>query len=327
MTHDVYEVREFIKSRDNYYIAGHINPDGDTIGACLGLGLALEKIGKNVRVLLDPYHSRFNLIPGKHLLYEKTVEKTDFSLICVDCADTGRLEARGQKLAKELHPYSLCIDHHFSNTHFAKYNYVDGTASSACEMVYRILNNFIEIDRDIATALYSGMVTDTGGFRHASTSQETLRTTAHLTAVGIPFPKIYRELINLRTYTEIKLLARVLDACRRSEDAGIVHACVPLSMLKGFDDTPDATIADLEGVAEFMLNIRRANVSLLVYEREDGQAKISLRSRNVNVGAIAQQFGGGGHRLAAGASIEGDIFEICDKVLSSIHQALRGENI
>ena len=338
MTHDIHEVRDFIHARDNFYIAGHIHPDGDSIGACFGLGLALKKIGKNVRVLIGPYHSKYNVIPGSPLIYNAfenaplapenaPLVADGFALICVDCADIGRLEVPIQQLAKDRFEDTLCIDHHYSNTNFARYNYVDGTASSTCEMVYRILGGFMELDRDIATALYSGMVTDTGGFRHSSTSQETLRATADLTSVGIPFQEIYRELINLRTYTEVKLLARVLEECRRSEDAAIVHVCVPLSMLEGFEGTQNASTQDLEGIVEFLLNIRRAKVSLLVYERVGGGAKISLRSRRVNVGAIAQQFGGGGHQLAAGAAVEdGDIYEIRDKVLPLISEALEEKN-
>ena len=328
---EVNEVRKFIQNYNKFYIAGHIQPDGDSIGACFGLGLALEKLGKKAQVFIEPYHTKYNIIPGNHLIYDGEItldilggidKSDDFAIICLDCADITRLEDPVQELAKAKHSHTLCIDHHYSNTKFARYNYVDGTASSTCEMVYRILSGFMELNCDIATALYSGMVTDTGGFRHSSTSEETLRATADLTSIGIPFQEIYRELINLRTYTEVKLLARVLNAVNRSEDAQVVHVCVPKTMLEGFDGTPDASTQDLEGIVEFLLNIRRAKVALLVYERAGGGAKISLRSRRVNVGAIAQQFGGGGHQLAAGAAVSGDIYEIRDKLLPLLHEAL-----
>ena len=324
MTHDVDEIRALISNRDNFYISGHVNPDGDSIGACFGLGLALEKMGKKVQVLLEAFHSKYTVIPGNHLIWDGTdplSEPDDATLICVDCADISRLTGHAKSMAETL-SHTICIDHHYSNTSFAKYNFVDGTASSTCEMVYRLLDNFVALNQDIASALYAGMVSDTGGFRHAATSKDTLEAVSNLISLGIPFTEIYTELVHLRTYTEIKLLTRVLNSCRRSQDAQIVHACVPQDMMIGFEGTPDATINDLEGVVEYLLNIRRAKVSLLVYDRGGGEVKISLRSRKINVGAIAQQFGGGGHRLAAGATIKGNVFEVRDKVLPLIEEAL-----
>lgn len=321
MTHDVREVREFIQDQDKFYISGHIHPDGDSIGSCFSLGLALEKIGKEVHVLLEPHHSKYNIIPGRHLIYDGSLED-GATLICVDCADLGRLPEKLHAFAKSS-PNTVCIDHHISNTHFARYNLVDSECSSTCEMVYHFLSSFIDMDKDIAQAIYAGMVSDTGGFRHAGTSQDTLQVSARLIELGIPFTEIYTELLNLRTYTETKLLARILDACRRSDDARIIHVCVPLIMMKDLDGAPDASPIDLDGVVEYLLNIRRVRVALLVYEREPGKAKISLRSRRINVGAIAQKFGGGGHNLAAGASVDGDVYEIRDRALTLVEAAVK----
>ena len=329
MTHDVNEVRAFILRQERFYITGHINPDGDAIGACLGLGLALEKIGKKVRVILESFHSKYNVIPGNHLIYEykgdmaDTVGFEDHAIICVDCADLGRLPESARSLVTNSEN-TLCIDHHFSNTNFAKYNFIDSNCSSTCEMIYRILDAFMDIDTHIASAIYAGMVCDTGAFRHAATSRDTLEVSGKLLNLNIPFTEIYTELISLRTYTQVKLLARVIDACQRSDDAKIVYACVPLTMMAGFGDTPDATTHDLENVVEFLLNIRRAKVAVLIYERPDGKSKLSLRSRKINVGAIAQKFGGGGHNLAAGATVDGSVYEIKDKVLPMIEKALSG---
>lgn len=325
MTHTVDEVRKFIQEHDKFYIAGHINPDGDSIGSCFGLGLALIKLGKTVKVLMGSYHSKYNVIPGKELVCEEPPSSEEgYALICVDCADIGRLEGHVHELALNIFDRTLCVDHHYSNTSFAKYNYVDGTASSTCEMVYRILDGFAELDIAIASAIYSGMVSDTGGFRHAATSEDTLKVSSKLTAIGIPFTTLYTELIHLRTYTELKILAKVLDACDRCYDASVVHVCVPKSMRHDLEDTPPAATHDLEGIVEYLLNIRRAKVSLLLYELdgEQNQVKISLRSRTINVGAIAQHFGGGGHKLAAGATVTGNIYEIRDTALSVIKKAI-----
>lgn len=325
MTHDIHELMAFINEQENFYITGHINPDGDSIGSCFGLGLALEKLGKNVHVFMEPFHSKFDVIPGKHLMWDG-IDNTkspvpDSVLICVDCADIGRLSDKAKELAETL-PYSICIDHHYTNTNFAMYNFVDGTASSACEMVYRLLDSFVDLDKDIASALYAGMVSDTGGFRHAATSQDTLDVASKLMSLGIPFTELYTELVHLRSFTEVKLLARILGSCIRIKDGQVVYACVTNETMTNFEDAPDASPQDMEGVVETLLNIRNARVSLLVYDRGGGEVKVSLRSRDVNVGAIAQHLGGGGHQLAAGATIKGSVFEVKDKILPLILEAL-----
>ena len=314
------EIRDIIGESNDFYITGHINPDGDSIGACFGLGLALEKMGKKVQVLLEPFHHKYDVIPGKHLMRNGTgnvfanQHHTDPVLICVDCADTGRLMDEAKKLLETL-SCTVNIDHHYSNPQFACYNLVDRDASSTCEMIYQVLDGLVDFDKPMAAALYAGMVGDTGGFRHSSTSQETMTVAGKLIALGIPFTKIYTEVLQSRSYTEIKLLARVLDACIRSDGGRIVHVCVTADMMVGLKDAPDATTQDLEGMVEHLLNTRGAKAAFIVYDAGHGEVKISLRSRELNVGDIAQQLGGGGHRLAAGATVKGNIFEIRDRVL------------
>jgi len=309
-------IRKLITNGDIFYITGHTNPDGDSIGASFGLALAIEKMGKEARVIVEPYHSKYNLIPGSHLQHSGE-EIWECPLICLDSADVSRLSGHARKLADTLST-TICIDHHYTNTGYARYNYVDGTASSTCELVYTLLDGFVPIDRDIASALYAGMVCDTGGFRFMATSPKTLNIAAKLIAYEIPFSQIYAELVHLHTYSEIKLLSRVLDSTTRTEDGKVVYACVPKSMMTGLNGAPDATPMDLEGVVEYLLNIRRAELSLLLYEREDGSIKISLRSKKANVASVAMQFDGGGHQLAAGAQATGDIYDICEQVLRVI---------
>jgi len=325
------EIVALLKSKQVFYVAGHTSPDGDAIGSSFGLGLALEKLGKTVYVILEDYHSRYNIIPGRHLLYsgkitETTIE-TDAVFICMDCASITRLSEPVQQLAKQAlaNKTLVCVDHHFSNDYFASHNFVDITASSTCELVYRLLDGFVELDKNIAAAVYSGMVSDTGGFRNATTGEETLEAASHLIAIGIPFTQIYTALINLRTFTELKLLARVLDVCERTEDAAIVYACVTTDMMKNLEGAADATIQDLEGVVEYLINIRHAQVSLLIYERAANEVKMSMRSKEINVGEIAQKFGGGGHKLAAAAIANCSVHELRDRVIPVIQAALRNK--
>ena len=308
------EIRGLICDYDNIYITSHINPDGDAVGACFGLGLALEKLGKNVQVMLEPYQSRFDIIPGRHLLGDKMFAG-DSILICLDCADVNRLIQGGRAVAATVN-IVVNIDHHYTNTNFANINYVDGNASSTCEMVYRLLDTFVEADRNIASALYAGMVSDTGGFRFSSVSEDTLAITAKLVALDIPFTDIYVELMHKRSFTELKLMGRVLDSAQLSDDGRIIHVCVSQAMMKGFKGAPDAESRDAEGLVEFMLNVSGVEIAVLLYEKENGEIKVSLRSRSANVGDVAVKLGGGGHHLAAGANVTGDIYGIREQVLS-----------
>jgi len=302
------EIRNLLTQNDNFYITSHINPDGDAIGSCFGLGMALQKIGKNVQVFLEPFQSRFDIIPGEGLLNEKAFSE-DVFLICLDCSSFDRLNPEHQKVAAS----SSCvinIDHHYTNTNFANINYVDGNASSACELVYRLLDGFIEIDQDIASALYAGMVSDTGGFRFDYTSPQTLHVAGNLMSNGIDFTTIYTELLLMRSHTELKLLAKVLENAQIS--GNVMHVCVNKDMIKS---VPNALSRDVEGIVELMLNTRDVEISVLLYEKENGEIKMSLRSCSANVGEVAKKFGGGGHHLAAGANVKGNIHEIREQVL------------
>lgn len=305
------EIKTLLKQNDNFYITSHINPDGDAVGSCFGLGLALQKLGKNVQVILDPFQSRFDIIPGGGLLSKKAFSG-DIFLICLDCADISRLIPHCQKLTKSMASV-VNIDHHYTNTNFGNLNYVDGNASSTCELVYRLLDNFVKLDKDIASALYAGMVSDTGGFRFNSTSSNTLMAAGKLVSCGIDFTAIYTELMLMRSYTEIKILAKVLESTQLSADGKIMHVCVDQNMIKSI---PNALSRDVEGIVEMMLNTRGVEISVLLYEKENGEIKISFRSRNTNVGEVAKKFGGGGHHLAAGANAKGNIYEIREQVLS-----------
>ena len=207
---DLDAIREILVQKDVFYLAGHVGPDGDSIGSCYALGLALEKMGKKVRVLLAPYHPKYNIIPGRHLLYEGE-EIVDSAFVCMDCADVSRLPGFARQLVEgpfpdgEI-PVTVSIDHHYTNTGFAWFNYVDSAASSTCELIFRLLDTFIPIDFRIASALYAGLISDTGGFRFNATSPYTLHVAGELISYGINFTEIYTELVHLRTYTELKLL-------------------------------------------------------------------------------------------------------------------------
>jgi phosphoesterase RecJ-like protein len=318
----ILEIQQVILKYHKFVITGHVNPDGDAVGASFALGLALSGMGKDVSVVLESFAPKLDIIPGRRLLYSGPIDALAPQVfICLDCADMSRI---GGGLA-ELYArtdVTVCVDHHETNDGFAMFNYLDGDASSTSEMVYRLLDGFVRLDRDIASALYAGLVYDTGGFRFSAVGKDTLNITGRLMAAGIPFTDIYNEILHMRSFNAAKILGRVIDACRLHMDGRIIIAGITCGMLTECG----ASVYDLDGVVEFMLNTKRVEIAALLYERENGEVKVSLRSRGQNVGLIAVSLGGGGHRTAAGCNLQGSIDDTVALVTDILTQELSNVN-
>jgi len=193
----------------------------------------------------------------------------------------------------------VCVDHHLSHNLFSRYSYLDADASSTCELIYRILSPMIDLDTDIASALYAGLLTDTGGFRHSCTSAETMRMAADLMSYHIPFTELYNELMRRHSLTETWVLRAALNnlclLCGNRLAAAFISS--------GEMDEIHAEMTDTDGVSEYLLNITGVEVSVFLYEKTKGEVKASLRSTKLNLSEIAKTFGGGGHKHAAGCTI------------------------
>ena len=312
-------IRKVLLNNDKFLLAGHINPDGDTIGSCFALGMAIKQIGKQVAVKLDPFSSSLNIIPGRELLADESyTHSADTVCIALDCASPERL-GDTKKLFDESN-YTICIDHHESNEGWATYNLIEPSASSTAEMVYRIIDPITDINSDIATAIYAGMVTDTGGFRYNATAKSTMETAARLMEIGVPFTEVYSQLMHMHKFLEGKALGTALYNSALMEDGKIVYAFVTADMLKEFG----AKSQNLEGTVEYLMGTRGALIAVLVYERSTvAEVKVSLRSKGPNVGNIASKLGGGGHKLAAGATSYKSIRETLDLALEYAVQELK----
>ena len=306
------KIVDILKEKDEIIIAGHANPDGDSIGSCYSLALALEKLGKRVSVLLDPYPSKFNIIPGRWLWVPSVAAPSEV-FVAMDCASPDRL---GSVLSVfEAAGTTICIDHHETNEGFADVNYVEPDASSTSEMIYSIVNGMVEIDVNIASAIYAGMVSDTGGFRYNATGKSTMEIAAALMEIGIPFTDIYNELMHMHRYAAGKALGIALCNCKQALSGDVIYTHVTLDMLAEVGADP----SDLDGVVEYLMSTRGADVAVLAYEKTaHKKVKISMRSNGVNIAKVATALGGGGHRMAAGADFNGTIEEAEAKTLKLI---------
>ncbi|MCL2664029.1 MAG: bifunctional oligoribonuclease/PAP phosphatase NrnA [Defluviitaleaceae bacterium] len=320
------QIDDILREHDDFVVAGHVNPDGDSVGSCFGMAASLKKRGKSVTVVLESYHEKFNVIPGKNMLCGSSFQALKPGvLICLDCADVSRLGGAGVLIEKAS--LTVCVDHHFTNKGFADVNFIDKNASSTCELVFRLITDDALNDKDIAAALYAGMVHDTGGFCFASTDKKTMHAAGRLISTGIPYTHIYNELMTSKSLIETKLLGSALNDCGTYFGGKIVCACVTQEMLDNVQinasTVSKGTGKDLDGIVEQLLAVRGAEAAVLIYARKTGEYKVSLRSHAVDIGNVASYFGGGGHRLAAGCTVTGELDEIKNKVIDMVTKAVK----
>ncbi|MDI9385722.1 MAG: DHH family phosphoesterase [Verrucomicrobiota bacterium] len=285
-------------------IIAHNRPDGDSIGSVLGLALALDAAGKKVAIRSeDPVPEKYRFLPCVDLIRELDAEiNPPVELVMIlDCADFDRIGA-----AKALIPPGVTvinIDHHATNAGFGDISWIDPNTAATGEMIVRLLNEGgIRIPQDCAAGLLTAIITDTGSFQYAQTTAETLRIAANLIEAGAPISDLCEALYMQFSRQRVRLLARLLD---RLNFACGGHFCYAWLDSEIFRKT-GATREETEGLIDHIRAIEGVVVAAILERLPDGQQiRMSLRSKNpdVNVGAIAAIYGGGGHIAAAGAHI------------------------
>lgn len=292
-----------VASAESVAIACHINPDGDALGALFASALGLEGLGKKTHASWGAASVRvppqYAFLPGAdRLVQPQEVPKTEVFL-ALDCGSIDRLgELEGH--ARAAHRL-INVDHHAGNGHFGTLNIVVESASSTSELMMGILRDLgVEFDRDIATCLYTGIVTDTGRFSYENSSPETLRVAADLLSYGVPHPRIAQEVFESLAFDLLKLIGRMLERATLFETERFVYSCIRLQDLEEAGVRLDET----EKLVDVLREVREAEVAVLFKEQKDRTYRVSLRSRGPSVGAIARAHGGGGHELAAGFTAE-----------------------
>lgn len=309
------EILEQIANAQSIQIAGHTNPDGDAIGACLAFGMALENAGKDVTVLLEDFGKKYDIIPGHHLI--KGADKPADLFLALDTGEELRLGAAGELPQKA----GVCIniDHHRSNTYFGAYNYVDADASSASELVYRFLDGSYPLNREIASALYTGILYDTGAFRHSSTSPETMRIAGKLMEYDIPFTAIYDRFFDQRSFSELKIMGQALQNAERYFDGRVILTTITAEEIAACHGTNK----ELDAIVNYIRGVEGTQIACFLYEKNDTDVKASFRCGDLHdVCALSQKFGGGGHVKAAGCTITADIQKAKALVLAEIEKLM-----
>ena len=313
---DVQAARELIAASTRVLVIAHVSPDGDAVGALLGLGLVLRAAGKEVALACDdPVPDTFRFLPAADGVVQTPSGTFDLA-IAVDISDKARMGAIGANLGR---PPDLLIDHHLTNPGFARINLLEVEAASTCELITRLLEPLgLPLDAPAATCLLTGILTDTIGFRTSNTTPLTLGAAQKLMTAGAPLSTLHRLVLSRRSFEAVRLWAEGL-ARLRLED-GVVWATLPLKSRRaaGYGGNGDADLIDI------LTTVRDADVAIVFSERPDGTVKVSWRSApDINVAELARRFGGGGHAPAAGAEVDGPLAEAEKRIVAATKALIR----
>ena len=313
------EILKQIQKAEKIVILTHESPDGDAVGSSMAMKLIIEKLEKTADVIIPEYSRLFNFLPSaEKIMIDSEIKNYDLA-ISVDCATFKRM---AKKEYFENAKSTIVIDHHGSNTMYGDLNYVNPASPACCEVIAGMLKYYeIDITKDIGTCLMTGIITDTGGFRHVGITPETFEFTADLIRLGVDVPDIYKRTLNTKTRANFELTKRVMDRMEILEDGKVTFTY----MNKKDEEEVGAEPGDHEGLVEIGRDIEGVEVSIFIRQKENEEAyKISMRSGNkVNVSDICFLFGGGGHPRAAGALIQGNVEQVKEKLMKEVRKALK----
>jgi len=308
-------IADFIRRHNYFLITSHARPDGDALGSELGLALALEKVGKKVEVInRDPHPSVYAELPGieKILISDRVPHLNYDAGIVLECGDSSRPELADLDRLRLIN-----IDHHVTNRGFGFLNWNDVTAAAVGQLVFYLLQQLhVPLDASIAANLYIALFTDTGSFQYKGTTAESLEVASSLLGAGADPTFAARIIYNSNPYEKLKLMGIVLNTLQRDSSGRIAWIVMTDEMLR----QAGAQKSDTEGLVNYPLSVRDVRIAAFLRQDGEGKFRISLRSKDdIDVAAVAERFGGGGHANAAGFSLSGSF----DQVLTAVLEHLR----
>ncbi|MCM1091871.1 MAG: bifunctional oligoribonuclease/PAP phosphatase NrnA [Muribaculum sp.] len=302
-------------------ISGHVRPDGDCVGACLSLWQFLRKSvpQADVKVLLEEPQEIFHDLKGFDEIISDFPEEDVFDVyFALDCNEERLGEAVKYFRAAVK---TINIDHHVSNLGCGDVNLIQPEIGSTCEVLYDLIGEE-RLDRDIAEALYTGIIHDTGVFQYSNTTPETMRKGAKLISYGFNFAKLIEETFYQRTYIQSQIMGRALMESIRFMDNRCIVSVVTRKTMEFYNVGPK----DLDGIVNHLRNIKGINCAIFMYETEALEYKVSMRSdEKVDVAKVAVYFGGGGHARAAGCTMRGTFYDCVNNLSQRIAEQLEGQ--
>lgn len=311
------QVVELIEKKDNFGITTHARPDGDGVGSSLGLCWLLRSLGKHAEVITcDEIPVAYRSLPGADEIRKVSEIDADYDAVFViECSDVDRPQIKNLE-----QQFTVNIDHHATSEHFGSINWIDSTASAVGEMIYNLCKAIGgRITKEIAECIYLAIVTDTGSFHFPNTTDRTLKVASELVKAGVKPAQISEAVYNSYPWSRIELMRQVLDTVKRDETGTLAWMRQTLEMR----ETAKAVDGDNNGFVNLPLAAKE--ILAVIYMREVGenQYRVSLRSKgDINVARVAEAFGGGGHKNAAGCRVEGDWNEKEREILAELKKAV-----
>ncbi len=292
-------------------IAGHVKPDGDCFGSCIGLYLYIRQWFPQIDtdLYLEDRRPVFSYLGGfDEICTEPSDGKIYDLVITCDVSSHDRIAVADQLF--DTAGKTVCIDHHVSNTGFADVNHICGSIGSCSEVLYGLMEPE-KITKPVAEALYTGMIHDTGVFQYTNTSPDTMRIAGELMKTGFDFNRIINESFYQKTYLQNQIMGRVLAESIMLLDGRVIAGYLKKRDMEFYRAVP----ADLEGIVSQLRLTKGVEASVLLYEQETLKFKVSLRSAGkLDVGRVAQYFGGGGHTKAAGCTMQGTVYDVLNNL-------------
>ena len=293
------EAATLLTEKDNIHILTHRYPDGDTLGCAFALCYALRTLGKNANVILD------SKLPSKFTYLAENYCDQDFVCDFVVSVDVAAPQLLGSLQEYYADKINLCIDHHASNSMVADNLCVDATCAAACEIIHVLIKAMdVEITKDIANAIYTGVSTDTGCFCYTNTTAQSHHIAAELIDLGCDIEKINRINFETKTRAKLKMERMVYDTMEFycGGKCAIIYTTIAMQKALGAGDD------EMEGLASIPRQVEGVKIGITMREKEDGTFKVSVRTNDgVDASKFCARFGGGGHIAASGCSIKGDL--------------------
>lgn len=315
------QVVELIENKNFFGITTHRRPDGDGIGSSLALYWLLRSLGKNAEVIVrDPVPSSCLRLPGAaEVRRVEAIDREYDAVFVMECSDVERPGIKD--LDKQ---FVVNIDHHSSSALFGEINWIDSTASAVGEMIYNLCKAIGgRVTREIAECVYTALLTDTGSFHYSNTTERTFKVASELLRAGVKPAKSAESVFSSYPWSRVQLLAQVMSSVKRHDSGKVASLRQSQEML----EFSQATEEDAEGFVNIPLTAEDVEAVVMLKESAPGVFRASLRSKgDVNVAKIAEKFNGGGHKNAAGCTLQGDWDAVEEKLVDLLVEAVKHAN-
>ena len=315
------QVVELVEKKDRFAITSHVRPDGDSLGSSLGLYWLLRALDKEVEVTMrDMAPHAYQQLPGADAIrVTPAVDRPYDAVFVIECSDIDR-----PGLIDLEKQFVVNIDHHSTTALFGAINWIDSTASAVGEMIYNLCKaTGVRVTKEIAECVYTALLTDTGSFHYSNTTERTFKIASELVRTGVKPAKTAEAIFGSYQWPKIELLSLVLATAKRDETGHIAWMEQTLEM----QEQTRASEEDADGFVNYPLSVAEIEATALFKECSPGVYRTSLRSKgDVNVAKVAEQFGGGGHRNAAGCTLKGNLDNVERQVVPLLQDAIKRAN-